>query len=246
MEEAVQMIQDSLNLGVEWQRAFDRLIDTIEKQASPSKDKLLFGIENLVDYHNFRFSPEQLSVKYLESLIHHETFNRYELYWLSHGHASKLAYKTLIYLIDQKGKLLLSDTLAGNKYENGSVKVLDWNQNGKEEIQYKVNAITSSVPIISEHELIYEFDAKRHALHLMMEIELDSRNCAEDDGFLIKQSYQFLQAGIIQVQKDEFEIDCAHFAWRGDIDGMKKIKSTQYLLNWSKDKRQYLPNQAKD
>lgn len=223
-----------------WADQITILIDSIKSQNLENTDRLIFGINSFIDTTAFYFEPHLLSVEYLEKMVNYNSFNGNALYWINHNHGSKEAYSTMLFLINDDDKVIAKDTLLSNRYELGQINILDWNNDGQDELQYLSSNIGSSVPIIGKYETIYAFDNNSNQFQNIFQIEYDYRNCdPTTPNILIKQSYQFISDQKIKVQKSEYSINCDSFEWEGDIKGIKKKSTKSYILNWNEQKKKF-------
>lgn len=235
------LLYDSLDLNKRWQQQFTMLVDSLRSQKIKNEAEITFAIENFIFPSFFYNEPHTLRLSYLLKMIHFAPFNGNTLYWIKHEHGSKGAYNTFLFLVAKNQQIIIQDTLRSNRYHSGTVKIMDWNNDGQKDIQYLHSDIVQSTAIIGKMEEIYSFDNAVHNFQTIFQIEYDLRRCHTGDSILIKQGYEFLTKQKIRVKKTEYTFNCNNFEWEGDTKGMKKVKDEFYLMYWDPKEKRFLP-----
>lgn len=206
----------------------------------PFKEKFIFACEYLFDYSSLHFETKDLSTSFLQNAVTIERLNANFLVIIEYEKWSKIGNSQKLFLLDKQLNVLSEGSIQGNKYLNGSIQIVDWNNDTKKEILYKEHSPSSSIPYISTFEEIYHFtdDLK---FEQIFHLETQLRNCSNQKaGELIERHYKFNNQQKIQVNETTYSFDCADFSWDEEIKKKRQITSKEYFMYFNETERCFM------
>ena len=218
----------------------ERVVESIDISDSIDfKNYYLLSANKLFDFTSlhgdYNLDPEviinQIKVDYFNESI---LVQIYYGQWSTHGNSIRL------FLLDKEGVLLSEDSIMGCHYHNGTIDIIDWNNDGMDEIQFTIDWPTQSVSYIEQIERIYKI-SDSYEFCKVFEISKETRDCASSDsiGEVVQREYSFENKSNISVLETLYEINCADFEWHDAIKTKREINSTKYLMTWSQKENRF-------
>jgi len=211
-----------------------------------NKKYFMHACERLFDFNSIQFNLENLTKGFLKENVVVQKFNSHYLVSIYYGQWSTNENEIQLFLLDKDLKEVNKGEIAGCHYHNGIIDVIDWNKDGSDEIQYKIDWPTQSVAYIAHLEKVYEF-SKSKGLITIFEIERETRDCSPtigELGLIIKREYNFLDNETLEVTATSFSLNCDNFEWHDEIKNKRKISSVQYDMKWNKELNKFEKEQT--
>lgn len=228
----------SNNENPTWKYQIDKILDSLKGIDTSSKEAYHFVINNFFDTNQYYFEPQYLNIDFFTKMIQIGKLNDYIIVQLKHPHGSKLENNIEVIILNNKRTVLSRDTLLGNRYWIGNIKVTDWNNDGKDELVYKYDDPVSSVAIMSKYEEVYLFSKETSKLNQIFRLETEEFNCGPGDSSLIARNYIFEGKYKIKVEQKKYIVDCNT---DGEKELQKRLVSKKlYHLIWDKKENKYI------
>jgi len=223
------------------------VLDSLKSDGSiVNKKYFIEACERLFDFNSLQFNLENLTKDFLKGNVVVKQFNSNYLVLIYYGQWSTNGNEIQLFLFDKDLNEVNKGEIDGCHYHNGVIEVIDWDSDGLDEIQFKIDWPTQSVAYIAHLEKIYEFSESK-GLKQIFEIERETRDCSPtigELGLVIKRKYKFLDNETLQVTATSFNLNCEDFEWHDEIKNKSKISSVQYDMKWNKELYKFEKKQA--
>jgi len=224
-----------------------KIIDSLRiDDAIKNKEYFIYACEHLFDFKSLQFEMKNLTTDFLKSNVTIKAFNDNFLITINYEQWSKNGNSIKLFLYDKQLKKLGKGIIMGCHYNNGEIKIIDWNNDSIDEIRYRIDMPTQSVAYIEHMEDIYRF-SKSFNFEKIFSISLETRDCSPtsgEKGEITERNYQFLNPQEIKVTEVAYTIDCENFEWHDKITKKQKLNSNEYLMVWNDNKKKFEKQQA--
>lgn len=211
-----------------------------------NKKCFIQACERLFDFSSLQFDFENLTKDFLKSNVVVQQLNGNYLVSIHYGPWSTNGNVIQLFLLDQDLNEVNKGEIDGCHYHNGIIEIFDWDNDGMDEIQFKIDWPTQSIAYIVHLEQVYKF-SESNGLKKIFEIERETRDCSPTVGVLglvIKRIYKFLDDKTLQVTATSFNLNCEDFEWHDEIKNKNKLNSVQYNMKWNKELNKFEKEQA--
>ena len=152
-----------------------------------------------------------------------------------------MEHQIKLQLCDEKLNVLKSDSILGNKYHNGIIQVVDWNNDGLEDLKFNILNPTSSVAHCHYDEVVFTVNSDNKFSEIF-NLTLDERACtaiSEFKGEMTQRAYFFVDGQTIEVIQRRYSFPCESFKFEGAITNAQLLSTIKFQLKWDVSKNRF-------
>lgn len=228
--------EDSVSQSIKKPTSDSIISSVIDSLRADNSQYFIYACENLFDYSSLLIESKYITTDFLKNNIKVNSFNGNKLIAIYYEEWSTLGKSIKLFLFNNELKKLGEGILESCHYHYGKIQIMDWNNDSIDEIQYRIDIPTQSVPYIEYIEDIYRFN-ESYTLENIFRISLETRDCAPssmENGKVTERRYLFINPDEIKVKEIVYSIDCKDFSFHERIDYKQKSDSNEYTMIWSK------------
>lgn len=222
---------EKINVYTTWNSTLDSLSND---NSIRNKHIFLFACKSLFIPDTTVYATEALTTKFAKSNIIVEEFRGNYLIQIYSDNYSTKSHQIKLFVCNDKFDILTRDSIPGNKYHNGRIQILDWNNDSLEDLKFNILNPTSSVTHGHYDEIIFTLNSENNFAEIF-NLTLDERACTaitDFKGEMTQRAYAFVDYQTIEVIQRTYSFPCENFEFEGVIANAQLRSTIKFQLKW--------------